>query len=89
MPQDTIVRKRLMSAADRIEDHPFSPVDDSCRDLMEAGPDSDTLLTEIEKPCGSMELGKQRNQDKPLATEPEKHLTPRATSKEFYFPKSN
>ncbi len=43
----------------------------------------------VDKPRGSMELGKQRNREDGVATEPEKHLTPRATSKEFFFPKSN
>ena len=40
-------------------------------------------------PCGSMELGKHRQQDATQNIDPEKHVTQRATSKEFHFPKSN
>ena len=39
--------------------------------------------------CGSLELGKHRQQDAPQTTDPEKHVTQRAPSKEFHFPKSN
>jgi hypothetical protein len=39
--------------------------------------------------CGSLDLGKQRQQDAPLNIDPEKHVTQRATTKEFHFPKSN
>lgn len=46
-------------------------------------PDSDSSS------CGSLDLGKQRQQDAPQSTDPEKHVTQRATSKEFHFPKSN
>ena len=46
-------------------------------------PDSDNAS------CGSLELGKQRQQDAPQNIDPEKHFTQRATSKEFHFPKSN
>lgn len=46
-------------------------------------PDSDNFS------CGSLDLGKQRQQDAPQNTDPEKHVTQRATSKEFHFPKSD
>ena len=58
-------------------------------DRLESGLEHETLEFEEESPCGSMALGKQRHADTPLAIEPEKHLSPRATSKEFTFPKSN
>ena len=45
--------------------------------------------SDVSSTKGSMALGKQRSSEEVLATEPEKHLTPRATSKEFVFPKSN
>ena len=51
--------------------------------------DNALSLHQDEKPCGSLELGKHRNDDDPVRTEPEKHLSARAPSKEFYFPKSN
>ncbi len=51
--------------------------------------DDSGLAFEDEIPCGSMALGKKRNDDQPIDIEPEKHLTPRASSKEFPFPKSN
>ncbi len=46
-------------------------------------PDSDASS------CGSLELGKQRQQQAPQNIDSEKHVTQRATSKEFHFPKSN
>jgi hypothetical protein len=57
----------------------------------ESAEDADVELAsqQDEKPCGSLELGKHRRDDAPVVTEPEKHLSQRATSKEFYFPKSN
>lgn len=38
---------------------------------------------------GSLDLGKLRQKDAPLSTDPEKHVTPHSPSKEFHFPKSN
>ena len=38
---------------------------------------------------GSLDLGKHRQKDAPLSTDPEKHVTPHSPSKEFHFPKSN
>ena len=46
-------------------------------------PDSDSTSS------GSLDLGKHRQQDAPVNTDPEKHVTQRAPSKEFHFPKSN
>lgn len=50
---------------------------------------------DTDPPCGSLELGQQRQQDSEDAEYPaqardaDKHLTPRAATKEFSFPKSN
>ena len=49
---------------------------------------NDHLQNDITQ-AGSLELGKQRQQDAPVNTDPEKHLSPRTPSKEFHFPKSN
>ena len=38
---------------------------------------------------GSLDLGKHRQKDAPVSTDPEKHVTPHSPSKEFHFPKSN
>ena len=38
---------------------------------------------------GSLDLGKQRQKDAPLSTDPAKHVTPHSPSEEFHFPKSN
>lgn len=56
---------------------------------LAATTDETSLAFEDKAPHGSMALGRKRSDDQPLAIEPEKHLTPRATSKEFFFPKSN
>lgn len=47
------------------------------------------MLSDAQGPCGSLQLGKQRRQSEVVTTEPEKHLSPRAATKEFSFPKSN
>ena len=69
---------------------------DSKRDgfeLSESG--DDNLEFDTQPPCGSLELGQQRQHDSEgpeypaQATDAEKHLTPRAATKEFSFPKSN
>lgn len=60
---------------------------DRIEDIMEDGTVA-LLLQQGEKSCGSLDLGKHRNDDAPLLIEPEKHLSPRAPSKEFHFPKS-
>ena len=50
--------------------------------------ENDHLQNDISQ-AGSLELGKQRQQDAPVSTDPEKHVSPRTPSKEFHFPKSN
>lgn len=61
---------------------------------VESDTKSDTVVSTTSEAdesskTGSLVLGKQRSNEQVISTEPEKHLTPRATSKEFVFPKSN
>ena len=70
-------KDKLQGTADH--SNPASHTDEEATDL----PSSDASS------CGSLELGKQRQQDAPQNIDPEKHVTQRATSKEFHFPKSN
>ena len=70
-------KDKLSSTADHSGTSTAS--DSSVHDL----PDSD------DSSCGSLDLGKHRQQDAPQNTDPEKHVTQRAPSKEFHFPKSN
>lgn len=67
----------------------FSSKETRLQTSVPAKVDSNDFSDEDNFSCGSLDLGKHRQQDAPVTTDPERHVTQRASSKEFHFPKSN
>ena len=85
---DTYPQHRPPGTPQHADGH-LPPTNPSPTAELESGIAGETPEFESEAQCGSLALGKQRNQEAAVTTEPEKHLTPRAAAKEFSFPKSN
>lgn len=71
------------------QDDKFSGKADHSQSLAPAEVPSNDLPDSDSASSGSLDLGKHRQKDAPVNTDPEKHVTQRAPSKEFHFPKSN
>ena len=73
----------------RPTNQPAKPGLDKSADNADGKLDENEHLQNDISQAGSLELGKHRQQDAPVSTDPEKHVSPHTQSKEFHFPKSN
>ena len=85
---DELVTSNSLYPASAQESKGLSTVDSSPPSVPTEA-DSNDLHDDDNLSCGSLDLGKHRQEDAPQTTDPEKHVTQRAPSKEFHFPKSN